>query len=265
MPTSLHPVYDAMILGQTTEVAVLQQHGVAATNDMPSPSPQSPVAVCHHCGSAPLDMASLTETMSSSSAASLLWTYQFRTDTHVLSSRLASPMRPSVWADYASANEPDDTSIDQDFPLTEEHITEASNNMPLLSMGTNPFDHFGGALLSELEVGSNWQKGDTHTFATGTSNIFLPGLYGCYAESQWMPSSPTSSPTETDTTLTGATLCGSTLCSPVLCDDSVDLFTPWAGTKQVSLVGTAIVNPKLLGQRPMSFTLLKAVANFTLR
>ncbi|KAM0263779.1 hypothetical protein ACHAQJ_001097 [Trichoderma viride] len=261
MPPSLHPVYDAMIVGHSTEVAVSQHHGVAATNKISSLGPQSPLPVCHRCGSAPFDMVSLTEAMSASSAASLWWTFQFGTDTHMLSSRLASPMRSSIWADSTSANEPDDAGIDQEsFTFTKEPITEeASSNMqmPLRNFGINPFEHLGDA---EPETSSIRQKCDTSTFITVTDNIFFPGLSDSYENSFWMPTSPP----EAGPTLTGATLCGSTLCSPVLCDDSVDLLTPWAGTKQVSLVDTVIENPKLLGQQPMAFTLLKAVANFVL-
>ncbi|KAL7794231.1 hypothetical protein V8C37DRAFT_72658 [Trichoderma ceciliae] len=106
MPTMVCQFYDAMFPGQSTEAAVPQQHGIAAARKMPSPDPQATLAVCHHCGSAPLDMATLTAAISSSSPASLLWTAQVGTDTYALSSRLASPMRPSTWADYTFANEP---------------------------------------------------------------------------------------------------------------------------------------------------------------
>lgn len=73
VPTAL-PVYDAMMPGHRTGVAVSRPQGVAATvtnttaNETSSPNARSPPpAVCHRCGSAPLDTAATPAAVSPTS------------------------------------------------------------------------------------------------------------------------------------------------------------------------------------------------------
>ncbi|RFU80419.1 hypothetical protein TARUN_1808 [Trichoderma arundinaceum] len=254
--------YDAMFLGQDAEIAVSQHRGVAAASKTPSPDcHQSSLTVCHRYGSAPLDMATLTAAMSSSSPASLLWTAQLGTDAYALSSRLASPLRSSAGVDYTSANGPDNPGTDEDI-FTEEHLMQTRSSMPPFALGVDSFDALdidldGGALLSEVDTRVSQQKCDAQaTVATRIDNVFLPGLSGCAnPESFWMPSSPP----RTVSTLTGPMLSG-----PALCDESddgvVDLLASWAGAKQVSLVGEA---PRMLDSSRMAIRLLRLRANFT--
>lgn len=73
VPTAL-PVYDAMMPGHRTGVAVSRPQGVEATvtntsaNETSSPNARSPPpAVCHRCGSAPLDAAAIPAAVSPTS------------------------------------------------------------------------------------------------------------------------------------------------------------------------------------------------------
>lgn len=234
IPTVLHPVHDAMMLRHRAGVAVSQHQGVDATtaianaNTTLSPSARSPPpAICHRCGSAPLDMAAIPAAVSPTSPASLLWTRQLGTDTYALSSRLASPMPPSsIWADDRHANEPDDAGTDKNS------FTYIASHTSLFGRGDDSFDCLGNSLLSEeLETTSNWLKRPTNALATGIDNVFFPGRATFTADSLWMPSSRQ----EDDPMLTGATLCGPALCSPMLSNDDIEIWTPWTGAKQVGL------------------------------
>lgn len=235
IPTALHLVYDAMILGHRTGVAVSQHQGVDAaitdtnTNTTLSPNARSPPpAICHHCGSAPLDTAAIPAAVSPASPASLLWTRQLGTDTHALSSRLASPSPPSpTRADYTNADEPDDAGTDKNS------FTYIASHSSLFGRQTDSFDCLGPSLPSEgeLETSSSWLKRPVHAFATGIDNVFFPGRATYTADSLWMPSSPP----EDGPMLTGATLYDPALCGPALSDDSIEFWTPWTGAKQVSL------------------------------
>ncbi|KAL6901200.1 hypothetical protein GGI43DRAFT_370697 [Trichoderma evansii] len=235
-PTAPHPVYDAMIPGHRAGVAVSQQQGGDATvsntntntNSTLSPSARSPPpAICHHCGSAPLDMAAIPAAVSSASPASLLWTRQLGTDTYALSSRLASLMPSSIWADITHANEPDDAGTDKN------PSTYIASHTSLFGRGIDSFDCLGNSLLSEaeLETSSSWLKRPAHGLATGIDNVFFPGRATFTADSLWMPSYSL----DNCPMLTGATLCGPAPCSPGLSDDGIEIWTPWTGAKQVSL------------------------------
>lgn len=228
-----------MMPGHRAGVAVSRPQGVDATvtnttaNAASSPNARSPPpAICHRCGSAPLDMAAIPAAVSPASPASLLWAHQLGTDTHALSSRLASPMPPSsIWADYANANEPNDAGTDK------VSFTYIASHASLFDRGLDSLDCLGSnSLLSEeLETNSAWLKRPAHALATGMDNVFFPGRATFTADSLWMPSSPSE---DNGPMLTGATLCGPTLqgCSPVLSDDGTEFWTPWTGAKQVSFL-----------------------------
>ncbi|KAM0513904.1 hypothetical protein ACHAPE_007259 [Trichoderma viride] len=238
VPTA-SPVYDAMMPGHRAGVSVSRPQGVEATvtnstaNEAASPNAQSPPAICHHCGSAPLDTAAIPAAVSPTSPASLLRTRQLGTDTHALSSRLASPMPPSsIWAEYTNANEPDAGTDKASFTYIASHAS-------LYDRGFDSSDCVGSnTLLSEeLETSAAWLKRPAHAFATGIDNVFFPGRATFTADSLWMPSP---SLLEDDgPMLTGATLCGPILeaCSPMLSDDGIEFWTPWTGAKQAIPMG----------------------------
>ncbi|KAM0458515.1 hypothetical protein ACHAPV_005907 [Trichoderma viride] len=236
IPTAL-PVYDAMMPGHRAGVSVSRPQGVEATvtnttaNETSSPNARSPPAICHHCGSAPFDTAAIPAAVSPISPASLLRTRQLGTDTHALSSRLASPMPPSsMWAD-TNANEPDAGTNKASFTYIASHAS-------LYDRRFDSSDCVGShTLLSEeLETSAAWLKHPAHVFATGMDNVFFPGRATFTADSLWMPSS---SPSEDGPMLTGATLCGPILeaCSPMLSDDGIEFWTPWTGAKQAIPMG----------------------------
>ncbi|KAL7943745.1 hypothetical protein V8C42DRAFT_100392 [Trichoderma barbatum] len=231
--------YDAMFLGQP------EGNGDAANAARKTPSPDphhAPLTVCHNCGSAPLDMASLTA-MSSHSPASLLRTSQLRTDTYAPSSRLAGPMPSSTWAEYPSATGPGKPGVDQDL-FTEAHLLRACSSMPLFdsildSLLPPGIGLDGNSLLGELESAAGSDQLDSaQTPAKEPDNVFLPGRFS-RSQSEWMPTNanetpygyekaissrrpPSPSPNETGSTLS---------------DDGVDPLAPWAGTKQAIPMG----------------------------
>ncbi|KAK1238097.1 hypothetical protein MKX08_002676 [Trichoderma sp. CBMAI-0020] len=236
-PTVLS-VYDAMMPGHHAGVAVSRPQGVEATvtntiANETSPNARSPPpAVCHRCGSAPRDTAATPAAVSPTSPASLLRTRQLGTDTHALSSRLASPMPPSsIWAD-TNANEPDDAGTNK------ASFTYIASHASLYDRGFDSSDCVGShTLLSEeLETSAAWLKHPAHALATGIDNVFFPGRATFTADSLWMPSS---SPSDEGPMLTGATLCGPILeaCSPMLSDDGIEFWTPWTGAKQAIPMG----------------------------
>ncbi|KAL7895599.1 hypothetical protein HDV64DRAFT_271105 [Trichoderma sp. TUCIM 5745] len=233
VPTA-SPVSDAMMPGHRAGVAVSLPQGDEATvtntsaNETRPNARSPPPAICHRCGSAPLDTAAIPAAVSPTSPASLLRTRQLGTDTHSLSSRLASPMPPSsTWAEH-NANEPDAGTDKVSF-------TYIANHASLYDRGFDSSDCVGSnTLLSEeLETSAAWLKRPAHTFTTGIDNVFFPGRATFTADSLWMPSP---SLLEDDAPmLAGATLCGPILeaCSPMLSDDGIEFWTPWTGAKQL--------------------------------
>ncbi|KAL7926379.1 hypothetical protein ACQKWADRAFT_309218 [Trichoderma austrokoningii] len=224
VPTALPVVYDAMMPG----IAV-SGDAVVTTSSPNARSP--PPAVCHRCGSAPLDTAAIPAAVSPASPASLLWARQLGTDTYALSSRLTSPS--ATWAKHTNADEPGGAGIDK--PL----FTYIANHASLFDRGLDSSDCVGSSTLlsEELETGSAWLRRPAHALAAGM-DVFFPGRATGTADSLWMPSS---SPSEDEggPMLTGATLCGPTLqaCSPMLSDDGIEFWTPWTGAKQAIPMG----------------------------
>lgn len=232
--------YDAMFLEQA-EDAVSLHHGsdassVSSTAKISSPDLQ-PLSVCHHCGSAPLDMATLTAAMSSHSPASLLWTFQLGTDTYAPFSRLEAPMPPSTWADYPSATDPEILGIDQDF-FADEHLAQACSNMPLFDSLLDSFgpgiDLHGDSVLGDLAPTKE------------SDNIFLPGRFN-REHSFWMPTDanemPYSHAKAYPTRRPSSPFAQAQETGPMLRGDGADPLAPWAGTKQVS--------PALMTQNPL--------------
>ncbi|KAL7956928.1 hypothetical protein V8C34DRAFT_315241 [Trichoderma compactum] len=217
-----------------------------AARKMPSSSdPHLPPAVCHNCGSAPLDMAALTAVVSADSPASLMRTSILRTDTYASSSRLAGPTpSSSAWdeCEYPSATVPDKPGIHQGL-FTGGHLAQAYGGIPLLDSILDSLEPLGmgpdgSSLLGGLTPTSNPEGISAPAPAKEKENVFLLGRFST-AHNEWMPTDghepsygveevlasrrpPSPSPEEDD---------------PALSGDGADLLPPWAGAKQAIFMG----------------------------
>ncbi|KAL6864568.1 hypothetical protein J3F83DRAFT_142148 [Trichoderma novae-zelandiae] len=215
-----------------------------ATRRMPSPNPQAPLAVCHECGSAPLDAnsdtgmanAPLAAAVGPHSRASLLQTSKLRTDAYAPLSRLEDPNESLSWVDYTSAQSGKSSTSQVLSAL--EHV--AYSNMPLLdsgldSLGPHGFDLDSSHLLGQPATGSNRKL-----VVKESDNVFLPGRFSRTA-SEWMPTNSNEtpyshrhikpyhrrppSPSWQDSG------------PAMLSVEAADLSAPWAGTKQAIPMG----------------------------
>ncbi|KAK4077000.1 uncharacterized protein Triagg1_3967 [Trichoderma aggressivum f. europaeum] len=267
--------YDAMFSdGDATNASAARKMPSSSSSDPqphpfaqphPHPHPHTPPAVCHNCGSAPLDTIALTAVVSAHSPASLMRTSHLRTDTYASSSRLAGPTpSSSAWDEheYPSATAPDKPGIDQHF-FTDEHLAQAYGGIPLLDSILGSLEPLGmgldgSSLLGGLTPTSNSEAISAPAPAKETENVFLLGRFST-AHNEWMPTGvhepsygvekvlasrrpPSPSPEQDDP-------------NPTLSGDGADLLPPWAGAKQVSLARLTYEASNLIYGGPMSFIL----------
>lgn len=253
--------------GDATNASAARKMPSSSSGPQPHPYAHShtPPAVCHNCGSAPLDTAALTAVVSAHSPASLMRTSILRTDTYASSSRLAGPTpSSSTWDEYEypSATGPSKPGIDQNF-FTDEHLAQAYGGIPLLDSILGSLEPLGmgldgNSLLGELTPTSNAEAISAPAPAKDTENVFLLGRFST-VHNEWMPTGghepsygvekvlasrrpPSPSPEEDDP-------------NPTLSGDGADLLPPWAGAKQVSLARLTYEASNLIHDGPMSFIL----------